>query len=336
MSGAAMTQAEIDDLLAALTSGDPETQEVPEAKESGSNVKPYDFRSASKFPKDQLKTMRSIFSTFAQLLANRITGSLRVPCECEVLDVEEQTFNEMNNSISGNAVIAVMSNDPLEGSQLMVLSPEMGYMIVSRALGGTITGKAVDTSKQFTEIELALLERLMNEIMKVFQEAWKKILVIKTELERTETNPQFAQIVPLNEAMAVVTISVTMGGEMGLICVGLPHSSIEPVGKQLATRFLAAGHGRRSDERMSRRITQNILNTQVTLTTYFDDTPMSVRDIMELRPGEIIPLNHRVDEPLKVRVQHVPKFKVKLGKLGGADPRYAVKLIDTIKEDTVD
>ncbi len=325
-----LSQAEIDELLSALSAGN--APDLPLGKEDHSKIKVYDFRTANRFPKEQIRTLNIVFQNFAQLFSNRLTGILRTTCECEILSVEEMTFNEFNNSLPSPVTLLIFRAQPMRGSLLMELSPEFAYMVINRLLGGSAANS--DSNKQFTEIEITLLERVLRQILKIFNEAWIKILDIDTQVERVETSTQFTQIAPLNEPVAAITLSAKIGSESGLISICIPHTAIEPISKQLSTRmWYSTNISPQQDNGLSERLRDKLVHTPVSLLAYFHDTPATIIDIVNLQVGDVIRLNHKVTDPLMVKVQHIPKFYAKVGTSGS---QYAVQILDTIKEEIED
>jgi flagellar motor switch protein FliM len=297
---------------------------APKAK-----VKEYDFRTANRFPKEQMRTFQVVFESFSQLFSNRLSSILRVNCECDVLSIEECSYNEFNNSLPVPVVLAVMPAPPMHGSLLIQLSPELAYMVISRLFGGVTSG---ENSKQFTEIELALIERVLNQAIGVFDEAWDKVIKLSTQIERIETSPQFAQVTAPNEPVAVIILNIKMGEESGLLSICLPHTAIEPVAQQLNTRMWFAS-GARDDGRSAERaamLSEKLIHTPIPLIAFFDQTPATVYDIVNLQIGDVIKLDHGVDHPLTVRVNHIPKFYASVGTMGS---RYALQIVDIIKEE---
>lgn len=327
-----LSQAEIDELLNALSAGiEPET---PPETTSHTSVRTYDFKTANRFPKEQIRTLNIVFQSYSQLMSNILTGILRTSVDCELLSVEEMTFNEYNNSLPSPVILLIFRVKPMYGSLMLELSPECAYMIINRLLGGSAASS--DSSKQFTDIELALLERVLRQLLKIFGEAWAKIIKLDAEMERIETSSQFAQIVPLNEPIAAVTLNVKVGEESGLASICIPHNAIEPISKQLNTRMwysTSMGNYSSKDPERTEKLREKLMHTGVSLLAYFKNTPATVIDIVNLQVGDVIRLNHRVDEPIMVKVQHIPKFIAKIGTSGS---QYAVKILDVIKEENED
>ena len=297
---------------------------------AGMKVKEYDFRTANRFPKEQMRTFHVVFETFGTLFSNRLSSILRVSCECEVLSIEECSYSEFNNSLPVPVVLAIMEAPPMYGSIIAQMSPEFAYMLISRLFGG---GTAGENSKQFTEIELALVERVLRQAVGVFDEAWDKVVEISTQIDRIETSSQFAQITAPNEPVAVIILSIKMGEETGLMSVCIPHTAVEPVAQQLNTRMWYSGSARDTGDSEERAalLTNMLLHTPIPLTALFDQTFATVSDIVSLQIGDVIKLEHGVGQPLTVKVQHIPKFHATVGTLGS---RYALQIVDVIKEES--
>ena len=327
-----LSQSEIDELLNALMKGD----EAPTAEEaegvmpaSKAKIREYDFRTANRFPKEQMRTFQVVFDTFCTLFSNRLSSILRVTCECDILSIEECSYNEFNNSLPEPVVLAVMSAPPMYGSLIFQVSPELAYMLISRLFGG---GSSGENSKQFTEIELALVERVLNQAISVFDEAWDKVVSLNAQIERIETSQQFAQITAPNEPVAVVILNVHMGEETGLMSICFPHTAIEPVAQQLNTRMWFSS-GTRDDGRGAERVamlSEKLIHTPIPVIALFDQTPATVSDIVNLHVGDVIKLDHGVDDPLTIKVHHIPKFHASIGTMGS---KYALQIVDIIKEE---
>jgi len=317
-----LSQAEIDELMKVLTSGESdEAQEQPE-----DNVKVYDFRTANRFTKDVIRAISVIYRNFGHLLSNYLMGTLRANCDAEILSIEELSFSEFNNSVPSPVIIGIVNVTPFNGSIIMEMSKEISYSIISRVLGGT--REIPSEGRQFTEIELAIMERVLWQILKSMDEAWSKVMDVSSTLEKIETSMQFAQIVDLNEPVLLVTMNITIGNESGLIGFCLPHQAIEPLTKKLTTRVWYTGSARKEVQKNPKNIMNSIVNSSITVSTVFNPTEASVRDILSLKEGDVIQLQHRVDEPVTVMFEHIPKFRASLGKYKN---RCAVKIIDVIR-----
>jgi flagellar motor switch protein FliM len=322
-----LSQNEIDQLFHAISAGEPFAEEIlgePEQK-----VRVYDFSKANKFSKEQIRTLHIIFEALSRQMSTYFSGILRTLCEVNVVSVEEQIFKEFNNSLPTPVVLALLGLTPLQGSLLMSVSPVVAYGIINRLFGGS--GKSGESDRTFTEIELAVLERILRQFLPLMVEPWEKITKVDPVLERLETSSQFTQIVNLNEAAAIITMQLKTGDMDGFINFCLPHIAIEPIAKQLTTTLMFSGKLKaRVVGDNSFVIQQRILNTSLNITAILAETKMTVEDILSLRPGDVIQLDNTTNDLIKIKVEHLTKA---FGKLGVRNHKYAIKLTKILREE---
>ena len=325
-----LSQNEIDALLNALNSGDVDV--VAEGAEGESRVRNYDFRTANRFSKEQMRTLHIIYETFGRLFSTYLSGTLRTMCQVEVVGVEELKYHEFINALPDPVVLAILSMPPLVGPTLIEISPDVIFPIISHLLGGV--GSGGEANRSFTEIELVLLERVTRQFIGLLPESWEKVIAIDAMLDRIETSPQFAHIVALNETVAVITLNVNIDGTEGLINMCLPHLAIEPINKQLNTRMIFQSNSElHTREPVIGDIRSRLHYTPLVLSANFNSTTATVREILSLQVGDVIPLNHKLSQTLTVKVGHLAKFRASIGM---KENRYAVKIAELIREEDLD
>lgn len=323
-----LSQSEIDQLFHAISAGDP-TFIDDAIKTNEQKIRVYDFSKANKFSKEQMRTMHIIFEALARQMGTYFSGTLRTLVEVTVVSVEEQIFREFNNSLPSPVALALFGLSPLQGSLLMSVSPTVAYGIINRLFGGS--GNPGDSDRTFTEIELAVLERIIRQVLPLMVESWEKIAKVDPTLERVETSSQFTQIVNLNEAVAIITIQMKTSDIDGYISFCIPHIAIEPVAKQLTTTLMFSGKmNRRVVGDKSQTIHRRIMDTSLNLQAILTETTMTVEEILSLRLGDVIQLDNKVSDEVKIKVEHLTKA---YGKLGIRNNRYAIRLTKIIKEE---
>ena len=321
-----LSQNEIDNLLKSLTGNGLHFEDSDDA--DAVKVKLYDFKSANKFSKEQIKILHNIYEIFSQLFSTYLSGTLRTACQVEIISVEEQIYYEYINSLPTPVILAILNINPMGSPTLLEFSSIVSCEIISRLLGGN--GGRVENSRNYTEIDLALLEKTIIQLTKLIDTSWSKVIEVKTALDRIETSPQFAQIISFNETIAIITFRVKIGDDVeGFTNVCIPHLAIEPISKQLNTSFWYTNDKLEFDDRNSRRIKQEVVNSKVDVVVTFNDTSAKVSDILDLQVGDVLQLSHKVDEKLLVKICDSPKF---LGGLGVMKNKYVVKITETIKE----
>lgn len=325
-----LSQSEIDQLLAALNSGSPDA--AIEEPEQLASVRQYDFRTANKIPREQIRTLRTIHDNLARLLATHLTGSIGTYCDMKVVSVEEQSYAEFANSVSASSLLAIYKMSPLNGSMLLEMSPGVAYAILESLLGGHET--PTENRRQFTEIDLVIMEKVIRQFMPLIGDAWNKVVKIKASLETLETSMQFAQIVSPNDTIAIITISVMLGDEEDLINICIPQMAIEPVAKDLNIRvFTSMNPDAVKHESHQDLIMQKLKTSMIPLKAVLSETSITIGDMINLQVGDVIQLEHKVGDPVKIEIGHIPRL---YGVLGTRNNRYAVRVEEIIQEEESD
>ena len=325
-----LSQSEIDELMVALASG----RDVSLGKdtvEDSRQIRLYDFRTANKFSKEQIRMLNFIYDNYAGRLATFLSGALRAKCDVDVVSIEEQTFAEFSNSLPSPAFLAILSMPPLEGPSLFEISSSVAYEIISRLLGGTGT-YSDESNKPFTEIELSILTRMTGQMLSVMNASWERIADMRARVERVESSSQFAQIVVSSEPIAIITLNITIGDVSDIINLCIPHLAIQPIAKKLATKLWyndRSGMQTDSNTLLQLNLSPRIASTALTLHALFDTTHATVGDILNLQVGDVIRVDHPTSRHVTVLVEHIPKFK---GYMGLKGQQAAVKVAEIIKE----
>lgn len=324
--GDVLSQSEIDNLLSALNNGEFDSAELDEVEER--QVKDYNFARPSKFSKDHLRTLVFIFEHYARLLSTNLPVYLRKNVQVEVMHAEAATYQEFSNSMSNPVLLGVVNFMPLEGNIIIEMASGLGYTIVDRMLGGS--GVPLEKAREFTEIELTIIERIMVVCTNLLVEPWHNVQVLEPMLERIETNSQFAQFVSPNEMTSIVTMNIRIGDVEGLFNICIPYAVVEPVIEKINTKYWYSTAEVR-DEDVYREIIENSLNrAQIPVRAIMGKSAISVNDFMHLQVGDIIKVDTKIEDELDVYVGNIKKFSA----LPGAyDDAYAVKIKKVYREE---
>ncbi len=324
--GDVLSQNEIDALLNALSSGE---LDVDEIKDSGEKqVKDYDFARPSKFSKEHLRTLEIIFEHYGRLLSTNLPVYLRKNVQIEVMNSEAVTYQEFSNALSNPVLLGIVNFAPLQGSIILEMATNLGYAIVDRMLGGK--GEALEKAREYSEIELLILERIFVVCVNLLHEPWQNVVEIHPRLERIETNSQYAQIISPSEMIAIITINVKIGEVEGLMNVCLPYITVEDVIDKLNTKYWYANMQQYDETDYADAIEVLIRKAQIPLKAVLGSSTVSVSDFSTLQVGDIIRLDRKAEEELDVYVGNIKKFTALPGASGD---NYAVRVTEVIREE---
>ncbi len=322
-----LSQNEIDALLAALSSGEMDAEELKK-EETQKKIRAYDFKRAVRFSKDHIRSLTRIHENFARFLTTYFSAQLRTFVQINVVQVEQLPYDEFIRSIPKMTILNVFEAEPLEGRMVLEVHPNVAFAMLDRMLGGT--GNAIGKVSSLTEIETIVMERIFSRAFESLQEAWKTIIDIKPRLEALETNPQFMQIVSPNETIALISLSTKIGDTTGMINLCIPHVVIEPIMPRLSVHhwFVSQKKSRAPEE--VEMLESRVYKTELPITVELGSSTISVQEFLQMSSGDVIMLDKPLNEGLDVRVGEKVKFIANPGTVNG---KMAVQIVESVTEE---
>lgn len=321
-----LSQNEIDALLKQLSEGDLDVDQIQGEDEK--QVKNYDFSRPTKFSKEHLRTLEIIFEHYSRLISTNLPVYLRKNVQVTVASSETVTFSEFSNALSNPSVLGIVNFAPLNGNIIIEIATNLCYAMLDRMLGGS--GQPLEKSRDFSDIELTILQKLLVMFTQLLREPWKNVLEISPVLSRLETNPQFAQVIAPSDMIAIVTLNMKIGDVEGMINICLPFFTLEDVMDKLNTKYWFSTMQENHDEHYEDYIESMIRRVDVPIKAVLGKSTISVSDFLNLQVGDCIRLDSRVDTDMEVYVGNIKKFTA----LPGTEKdSYAVQITSVIREE---
>ena len=321
-----LSQSEIDNLLKQLSDGDLDVDQIQGEDEK--QVKNYDFSRPTKFSKEHLRTLEIIFEHYSRLVSTNLPVYLRKNVQVSVASSETVTFSEFSNALSNPPVLGIINFAPLNGNIIIEIATNLCYAMLDRMLGGS--GQPLEKSREFSDIELTILQKLLVMFTQLLREPWKNVVDISPVLSRLETNPQFAQVIAPSDMIAIVTLNMKIGDVEGMLNICLPFFTLEDVMDKLNTKYWFSTMQENHDEHYEEYIESMIRRVDVPIKAVLGKSTISVSDFLNLQVGDCIRLDSRVDTDMEVYVGNIKKFTA----LPGTEKdSYAVQITSVIREE---
>jgi flagellar motor switch protein FliM len=321
-----LSQNEIDALLAALSSGEMDAEELKK-EESQKRIRSYDFKRAVRFSKDHIRSLTRIHENFARYLTTYFSAQLRTFVQINVVQVEQLPYDEFIRSIPKMTILNVFVAEPLEGRMVLEVHPNVAFTMLDRLLGGS--GNSPSKISALTEVEQFIMERIFGRALEYLQEAWKTVMDISPRLETLETNPQFMQIVSPNETIALISLSTKIGDTSGMINLCIPHVVLEPVMPKLSVHHWFVSQKKKRVPEEVEALQSRVQKTKLPVVAELGTSQITVREFLNLAAGDVITLNKPVQEGLDIKVGDRLKF---IGSPGAIKGKLAVQISEIVSE----
>lgn len=301
-----LSQDEIDALLHGVDDGDVDTEGDKEA----GGVNSYDLTTQDRIVRGRMPTLEMINERFARYTRISMFNLLRRTADVSVGGINIQKFGEYVHTLYVPTSLNMVKFRPLRGTALVVFDAKLVFKLVDNFFGGDGRHAKIE-GREFTPTELRVVRMVLEQAFIDMKEAWRAVLDIDFEHVNSEVNPSMANIVSPSEVVVVSSFHVELDGGGGEMHITIPYSMIEPI-----REMLDAGLQSDSDERDDRWVNslrEDIMQASVRLDTNFIESKISLRDIVDLKVGDVIPIDMPTEHV--TNANGVPMFKVNIGQV---------------------
>jgi len=315
MAGDFLSQDEVDALLRGVN-GEEEAREQAESQEG---IRPYNLATQERIVRGRMPTLEIINERFARLIRIGLFNFMRRSPEISVGTVKVQKYNEFIRNLVVPTNLNIMSMKPLRGNALFIFDPSLVFAVIDNLFGGDGRFHTRVEGRDFTQTEQRIIARMLEVVQKEFITAWKPVFPLQPEHVRSEMHTQFANIATPSEIVVTSTFNIELGAGGGTFHVCVPYSTLEPIRDLLYSSM--QGDQAEPDKRWVNMLKKQVQLAEVDLVAQLAKTQLTIGDIMELRVGDVIPLD--IEPLVEARVDNVPVFECTYGSSNG---QYALKI----------
>lgn len=281
-------------------------------------IKSYDFKSPKKFTKERMSTVENLYDSFARALAPYLTGLLQSYCEISINGIVEKRYQEFSNSVPDRSLFGMITLSPAnkdynEAPLTMEVDTRLAFFMIERLLGGV--GSEYELTRDFTDIEKAILQYVLGKITEFLGESWGQYLDVQASLTGLQTNPHLLQMSAQEDVVIQVELEVVIDKLAARLNMVMPAPNVEELTSKFGYSFAASQKKQDEEKQKSKRhyIEQHLLESEVEIRAILHEFTLDAQDILQLTPGDVIPLNKKVDSGISVYVEDVACFEAKAG-----------------------
>lgn len=311
-----LSQEEVDALLKGVTG---ETDEAPAEAEAQAGVRSYDLGRQERIVRGRMPTMELINERFARYLRIGLFNYIHRSTEISVGPIKVQKYSEFIRNLVVPTNLNLVQVKPLRGTGLVVLDPNLVFLVVDNMFGGDGRFHTRVEGRDFTPTEQRIIQGLLSVIFSEYEKAWKPVHELKFEYVRSEMNTQFANIATPSEIVLSANFTVELSGNTADLHVCLPYSMIEPLRDTLNSSMHSEQAA--SDKRWTNLLHRQLKLAEVEMIVPLAKTQVTLRDIVNMKVGDVIPMH--IDENVEAEIDGVP---VVACRYGVHDGQYALKV----------
>lgn len=311
-----LSQDEVDALLQGITG---ESQKLEQEEEQVGGIRTYDLSSQERIVRGRMPTMEIIGERFARNIRVGLFNMIRKSPEVSIGGIKVQKYSAFLREIVVPTNFNIVSVRPLRGSGLIVCDPSVVFAVIDSLFGGAGKFHTRIEGRDFSATEQRVIERLVDCIITEYKRAWQGIYPLELEYQRSEMQPQFANIATPSEIVVTTSFTLEIGESSGTVHFCIPYSTLEPIRDVLYST--TQGDSTEPDKRWVKLLTQQIQSAEVDLVAELGTAPATVEQLLALKPGDFIELD--LEPLIQAKVDGVPVVECHYGT---SDGHYAIKI----------
>lgn len=311
-----LSQDEVDALLQGITG---ESQKLEQEEEQVGGIREYNLASQERIVRGRMPTMEIINERFARNIRVGLFNFIRKSPEVAIGGIKVQKYSAFLREIVVPTNFNIVSVKPLRGSGLIVCDPTLVFAVIDSLFGGIGKFHARIEGRDFSPTEQRVITRVVEVITTEYAKAWKGVYPLELEYQRSEMQPQFANIATPSEIVVSTSFTLEIGETSGTIYFCIPYSTLEPIRDVLYSTTV--GDSAEPDRRWINLLKTQIQAAEVELVAELGTAPATVEQLLAFKPGDFIELD--LDPLIQTKVDGVPVFQCHYGTSNG---RYALKI----------
>ena len=310
-----LSQEEIDALLKGVS--DEADEEPVEADPSG--IRTYNLGSQERIVRGRMPTLEIINERFARNWRIGLFNFMRRNAEISVGPVKVQKYSEFIRNLVVPTSLNLVHVKPLRGTALFVFDPNLIFLVVDNLFGGDGRFHMRVEGRDFTDVEQRIIQRMLHLVLEHYAKAWQPVCPIDFEFLRMEMHTEFANVATPNEVVVTTSFSIELGSNGGDVHICMPYTMIEPIRDRLTSAI--QGEALEVDKRWLRLLSQQVQTAEVELIADLATAKVQVSDILNMKVGDVIPLE--LDDCVTAKVDGVPVMECNYGTFNG---QYALRV----------
>ncbi|QBK03701.1 flagellar motor switch protein FliM [Hylemonella gracilis] len=316
MSDSFLSQEEVDALLEGVTG---ESQRSTDDAAKIGEVRFYNISSQERIVRGRMPTMEVVNERFARNLRISLFNFIRRSPEISVGPVQVQRYSAFLRELAVPTSFNIMAVRPLRGNGMIVCEPSLIFGVIDTLYGGIGKFQSRIEGRDFSATEQRIINRLVDVISDEYKKAWRGIYPLELEYQRSEMQPQFANIATPSEIVVSSSFQLEIGEMSGTIHFCIPYATLEPIRDVLYSS--TQGDSMEVDRRWVNVLTREIQAAEVTLVAELARANTTVEELLAMKVGDFIELERQ--PRIEATISGVPVFECQYGT---HNAKYAIRI----------
>ncbi len=322
-----LSQVEVDALLKGLSDGDIDTEKKGAGITEVDGVAVYDFEDQARSVRGKMPSLEMINEKFCRSINNELFNLLRKGVDITAEGIETMRYSDFLENLKMPSSLNIFGLKPLRGQAMLAVSSELVFILVDSYFGGDGSFHARVEGRDFTAVEQSVVKKVVDVIFEEMDAVWRPIHPVQHEFIRSETNPQFVNLVGAGEVVVVYSFQMEVDSRADHFSFCVPYTIFEPIRDKLYG--VRQGELEGIDKAWSENLREQLDRVQVSMSGRIGRANLTLSELLSLKVGDVVQLDQKIHEPIDVLVEGEEKF---IARPGIRDEHYSIQIL-AVKEE---
>ncbi len=306
---AILSSDEVESLLESFHESQGITAQPDIIEEADSKIKYYDFKRPNTISREKKRMLYKVFETTAYQISREVSNFLRGTVKVSLNSIDELSFEIFKNTCPELMFINTIRLKPLKGFGCIAMDMGLSLSIVEKAFGGE--GKTQNEIRKLTDTETAIVSNVVKIVLEKIANSWKPYDEMEWNVSDTAMEPRYLNIASEADVVLLVSFTFNLESSFGEMKFCVPVSSVDYTldhffSNKQSTSIETDNESAGALKKISRGI-------KLSVSGILDETDFTVNDIVNLKSGDVLRLDSKITNNLKVFIEGKNKFHGKLG-----------------------
>jgi len=232
---------------------------------------------------------------FLDLYRCSLSNVLKRAIDLRLTSIDRLDYSRVEDVITSKSCIGIISSEDVSCIGMLMFDARLAHAIVEYYLGGIEHDFSLIETRELTHIDLFILKKIMDLAIDDLNRAQSSDSCLRLNSIGLDITPEIVSELQQYDRFTSVSIKIDIQGISGtMMLVVLTCDTVD-----IEQRYLDWG----------KILREHLQVIDVHVSVRFEASSISLEDLVELRPGDILPLKQAVKEEVDILVENVPKFK---------------------------
>lgn len=263
----------------------------------------FDFRKPGRAPASQMRAIYMVKQKFLHHVVSSLSAYLRTGVTAQLLEIDHLSYAEFLRSLPSPTCVVSVGMRPYEGNAVLELNPSLIFPIIEILLGGN-NKLGVAAIREITEIEQNVLDGLFRIILQALAESWKDVVPVTLTIESVGKEARLLHAP--HEPMVTMSFEIKLDEGAGHMNLAVPTEILAMPGEEGTAS--AAPRKVEASESEQAHMLDLLREAKCTLEAHLEGPTLRVRELLELKQGDVLTFDHPIDQPLNGLLNGKRKF----------------------------